>query len=67
MELHHLTPSVKLSLREPLVVIHNLDVRRSGRFVWPLKTDPPLVVNPNAVLAFAVAFQGLETVARQRR
>ena len=31
----------------------------------PLKTNPPLIVNADAVLAFAVSSQRLEMIARQ--
>jgi len=33
--------------------------------VGPLKANPPLIVNANAVLALAVAYQRLKTVPRQ--
>ncbi len=34
-----------------------------GISVFPTKTDSPLIINPYAVLALAVALQDLETVA----
>src|SRR6185503_9922417 len=49
------------------VIIDNLDVRRARRSVRPLKADAPLIVNPDAVLALAIAFQRFEPVAGQRR
>jgi len=39
------------------VVIHDLDIVRVS--VAPRKADPPAVVDPNAVLAIAVALEGL--------
>ena len=33
----------------------------------PLETDPPLIVNANAVLSLSIALQCLETVTGQRR
>jgi len=50
-----------------LVVIHDFYIHRSRRFVWPLKADPPLVVDAYAVLALSAALQGLEAVAGQCR
>jgi hypothetical protein len=38
-----------------LMIIHNLHVRWSGRSVGPIKTDPTLIVNANAVLALSIA------------
>ncbi len=49
-----------------LMVIDNLHVRWAVRFVGPFKTDPPLVVDPNAVLALSVSPQRLQPVAGQR-
>src|SRR3990172_2811406 len=48
-----------------LVILHDFDTDRPGRTVWPLKTDPPLVVDANAVLALPVAAERFEAVARQ--
>jgi hypothetical protein len=45
------------------MVINNLDIDRAGRATWPLKTDPPLVVEADAVLALAFAPQGFQPVA----
>lgn len=33
--------------------------------VGPFETNPPLIVNPDAVLTLAVAKQGLKTIAGQ--
>ena len=43
------------------MVVH--DFHRYGPFVSPPEADPPLVVDPNAVLAGAVPEQHLELVA----
>jgi hypothetical protein len=47
------------------MVINNLDIDRAGRATWPLKTDPPLVVDADAVLALAFAPQGFQPIAGQ--
>jgi hypothetical protein len=46
------------------VVVDDLDVVRVT--LRPAQADPPLVVDPDAVLARAVPAQGLEAVARRR-
>jgi hypothetical protein len=33
----------------------------------PSKTNPPLVINAHAVLAFSITFQALQAVSRHRR
>src|SRR5208282_5540412 len=48
-----------------LVVIDNFNIHRTGRAFWPFEADTPLVVHADAVLAFAAALQGLESVSRQ--
>src|ERR1019366_7484053 len=48
-----------------LVIIYNLYVRRSRSSVQPLKTDPPLLVDADAVLSLPIAGQCFETVAGQ--
>jgi hypothetical protein len=47
------------------MVIHDLDILRTVRAVRPLKTYAPLVIDPNAVLALAVAPQGFKPISRQ--
>src|ERR1700722_13530818 len=47
-----------------LVIVHNLDLRRAFR--RPNKAYPELVVDPDRVLSFAVAYQRLKTVAWRR-
>ncbi len=49
------------------VVIDDLNIYRTGRSFRPLKAYSPLVVDANAVLAFAIASQGLKAVAWQGR
>jgi hypothetical protein len=44
------------------VVINDLNIFR--RTAAPAKADPPLVVNPDAVLAHALSFESFETIAR---
>src|ERR1035441_6056430 len=48
-----------------LVIVDYLHVRRSRGAARPLETDPPAVVDPDAVLSFAVAGQRFETIAGQ--
>ena len=47
------------------MIIGDFDVERAGRIIWPLKTDPPLSVDADAILAQSVAFQRLKTIAAQ--
>jgi hypothetical protein len=42
------------------MIVDDLDVRRSRRSVWLLKTDPPLVVDTDAVLSLMIAGQRFE-------
>jgi hypothetical protein len=37
-----------------LVIVNDLDTPRSWGLVRPLETNPPLVVDPDTILAFAV-------------
>ena len=46
------------------VIIRDLDV--FGMAVVPDETDSPLVIDPDAVLSFSVAFQDFQTVAGRR-
>jgi hypothetical protein len=45
------------------MIVDDLDV--PGFAIAPHKTDPPLIVNPNAALTLAVAAQRLQTVAER--
>ena len=47
------------------MVIDNLDVL--GTALRPCEADPPLAVDPDAVLAGPVALQGFQPVARRHR
>jgi hypothetical protein len=49
----------------PSVVIDNLDIRRPSRILRPFKTNPPLVVDADAVLSGPVAPQGFQPITRQ--
>src|SRR6267143_3894556 len=49
-----------------LVIVHDLNIDPTGRTFRPFETDPPLIVDTNAVLTLPVPDQRLETVARQR-
>jgi hypothetical protein len=48
-----------------LMVINNFHVGWAGCLFGPFKTDPPLVIDADAVLAFSVSFQGFKAVAGQ--
>ncbi len=47
------------------MIIHDLDVFRAIGARRPLETEAPLLVDPNAVLAFPVAGQSLQMVPRE--
>ena len=47
------------------MVIDNLDIDRARRVIGPLKADPPLIVNTDAILALPIAFQRFKPVAGQ--
>jgi len=47
------------------VIVHDLD--SVGVAIPPLKTNAPLVIDANTVLAVPVSFQVLQSVSRQRR
>ena len=46
--------------RRRLVIVDNLDI--IGIAVVPTKTEPPLVVDANAVLPLSVGSQGLQSI-----
>jgi hypothetical protein len=46
------------------VIVNNFNVNGIG--LRPAETDPPLVIDPNAVLPQPIATQGLETVSGNR-
>ncbi len=47
------------------MVADNFSIRRSGFAAGPLKTDAPLVIDPNRMLTFAVSFQRFEPIGIQ--
>ena len=49
-----------------LMIVDNLHVGWPRRSVSPLEANPPLIVNADAVLALAVAYQRFKTVPGQR-
>jgi hypothetical protein len=49
-----------------LVIVDDLRVEWPRRSVSPLEANPPLIVNADAVLSLAVAYQRLKTVPGQR-
>ena len=46
-----------------LVIIHDLNIM--GVSIPPVETDAELVVDPNAVLALAISFEGFQVETRQ--
>lgn len=46
-----------------LMIVDDLNIRWTGRAIQPFKTDAPLIVDANAVLALAVTFQAFKPVA----
>jgi len=57
--------AAKLFMRRPLMVVNNLYVFRCA--FPPAKTDPPLVVDPDAVLPLSVTGQRFKSVSWYRR
>jgi hypothetical protein len=49
------------------MVIDDLNIYRAWRSGRPFKAYPPLIIDADAILAFAVALQRFKTVAGQRR
>jgi hypothetical protein len=43
------------------MVVHNLDI--TGIALSPHKTNPPLIVNSNAVLPLSISTQGFQAVS----
>lgn len=48
------------------MIVNNLYLSRPWGFVRPFEAHAPLVVDPYAVLPFAIPFQNLKAIARQR-
>jgi hypothetical protein len=48
-------PGVSLSSFPLSVVIHNFHVRRAVGVYRPIKTNPPLIVNPDAILPLPIS------------
>lgn len=48
------------------MIIHNLDITLdiTGIALSPHKTDPPLIVNSNAVPPLSISMQGFQAVSR---
>src|SRR6266478_2202329 len=44
------------------VIVNNFNARWTGLILGPLKTNAPLVVDPNGILPLAVSLQGFQTV-----
>jgi hypothetical protein len=50
-----------------LVIVHDFDVFGAIRARRPLETKAPLLVDPNAVLAFSVAGESLQPIPWELR
>lgn len=48
------------------MIVHNFHIARSGPAIWPTKAYSPLIIDPNAPLAFAVSAEFLQPVSTQR-
>lgn len=48
-----------------LVIIYDLDIAWAARAFRPLETNPPLIIDPDAILALPIAFQRFKPVSRQ--
>jgi hypothetical protein len=47
------------------MIIHDLDVRRSGGALWPLEADPPLIIDPDTPLPLTASSESFQPVASQ--
>src|SRR5579864_7015175 len=47
------------------MIVDDLNVRGAWRSILPRKTNPPLIVNPDAVLSFAVSLQSFKAITWQ--
>jgi hypothetical protein len=45
------------------MIIHNFHIKRPGRTRRPFKANPPLVINADAVLAFAISLEDFKPVS----
>jgi hypothetical protein len=48
------------------MVANNRNVERPWRFAWPLEANAPLAVDPDGILALAVALEGFQPVGDER-
>jgi hypothetical protein len=44
------------------VIVNNLNIRWAAFILRPLKTDAPLVIDPNGMLPLALCLQSFQTV-----
>jgi hypothetical protein len=49
------------------VIIDNFDIHGPGRLTGPFKTDPPLIVDADAVLTSSMAPERFETISGKDR
>jgi hypothetical protein len=49
-----------------MVIVQNLDIARSPGIGRPFKTDAPLLIDSDAILAGALSFQRFATIAWKR-
>lgn len=50
-----------------LVIVNNFDVHWTRRLAGPLETNPPLIINTDAVLTLAISRQRFKAIAWQCR
>src|SRR5437870_117287 len=53
--------------RSPLVIVDDLHVGGSAVAFRPFEADPPLIIDPDAVLTLSISAQRFEPVPGQRR
>jgi len=45
-----------------LVIVYDLDIRRSARILGPLETNAPLFIDPNRILTLAISLQSFQAI-----
>jgi hypothetical protein len=46
-----------------LMIVHNFHIKRPRGVIRPFKTNPPLVIDADAVPAFAITLKGFKPVS----
>jgi len=55
-----------MSFKSPLMVVGDFDIEWPIAILWPFEADPPLLIDSNAELTFAIAAQRFKTIAGQQ-